>query len=113
MHKETTSRGFGLIRFNDSNGTECTVQESSAYRDEGLIWLGAAKLDVKVMRSFGFGWQNLDIESLPGITAVCGNERMHLTQSVVKEILPILTYFAEHGHLLEETENESTQTSLG
>lgn len=97
MKMDKTSRGFKLGTFNDANGMVCTLQESSAYRQEGLIWLGAKNLEVKVMR--GQGWEILNIEELPGVTSVCGNERMHLTQSQVKDLLPTLEYFAEHGVL--------------
>jgi len=30
------------------------------------------------------------------------NSRMHLTQDMVKELLPVLQYFAEHGVLPSE-----------
>lgn len=97
VKRDTTSRGFGIFCFTDGSGTQCNIQESSACRDEGLIWLGAAQLNVQVMKDNG--WETLNIEKLPDVTSVCGNERMHLTQSNVKELLPLLTYFAEHGVL--------------
>lgn len=97
MEINKTIRGFGLITFPDGNGNICTIQESSACRDEALIWFGPQTLNVQVMR--GNGWEQLDIRKLPNVTEVCGNERMHLTQSQVKELLPVLTYFVEHGEL--------------
>lgn len=97
MEIDTTGRGFGIAYFTDGNGMRCNIQESSACRSEGLLWLGAAQLEVQVFK--GCGWETLDIQDLPEVAEVCGNERMHLTQSNVKELLPLLTYFAEHGTL--------------
>ena len=48
------------------------------------------------------GWHDLDIKQIKGVEEFVANNRMHLSQSMVKEILPILTYFAEHGELPSE-----------
>lgn len=34
---EKTSRGFNIQNFSDANGVSCSLQESSAWQDEGLI----------------------------------------------------------------------------
>lgn len=102
MKFEQTGRGFQLVEFTDRCGETCTIQESSAIDEEGLIWLGCKDLDVKVMKEGLTGWHNLDIKQIKGVEEFVANNRMHLSQSMVKEILPILTYFAEHGELPSE-----------
>lgn len=97
MQTKLTNRGFSLIEFTDGNDNECTIQESSACRDEGLIWFGAKEVEVQYMAE-GLGWQTINFEEEFGKTFI-GNQRMHLTQSQVKELLPVLQYFAEHGEL--------------
>lgn len=97
-----TGRGFPVVEFTDRCGETCTIQESSAIDEEGLIWLGCKDLDVKVMKEGMKGWHNLDIKKINGVEEFVANNRMHLSQSMVKEILPILTYFAEHGELPSE-----------
>lgn len=104
MNISKTSRGFGIMEFLDANGETCTIQESSAYREEGLIWLGAKEVEVKGMGVNG--WESIDFTKEYGSNFV-GNQRMHLSQSDVKDLLPLLTYFAEHGHLPEENEIDS------
>ncbi len=91
-----TSRGFGISNFKDSRGMDCTVQESS---NAGLncIWLGAKEVQVQVMTNNG--WQVVDFSKLCIDNQFVGNQRMHLSQENVKELLPTLQYFAEHGCL--------------
>lgn len=43
MELQFTSRGFGYYQFRDGNDAYCSLQESSAVRDEGCIWLGMDK----------------------------------------------------------------------
>lgn len=74
-----TSRGFAIAEFRDHNGESCSIQESSV-ATEDLIWLGRDDVD-----SHTFG-------------------RMHLTQAMVAELLPLLTRFAETGRLAEDTD---------
>lgn len=93
MQLRPTNRGFSYAEFKDSNGETCTLQESSSY--EPRIWLGAKEVSVKYLKN---GWRELDIPALTGEDFV-GNQRMHLNQSQVKELLPYLQYFAEHGEL--------------
>lgn len=88
-----TVRGFSYAEFKDSNGEVCTLQESSS--NEPRIWLGAKEVSVKYLNN---GWKELDIPALVGEDFV-GNQRMHLNQEQVKNLLPILQYFAEHGEL--------------
>ncbi|AKU44085.1 hypothetical protein CPT_Michonne136 [Citrobacter phage Michonne] len=79
--------------FKDSNGEICTLQRSSSY--EPRIWLGAKEVSVKYLNN---GWKELNIPALTGKDFV-GNQRMHLNQAQVKELLPYLQYFTENGEL--------------
>lgn len=63
-------------RFHDRNDASCSVQESSL-ATEAAIWLGVDHAKPQTQ--------------LP--------TRMHLTQEQVRELLPMLTHFAEHGTL--------------
>ena len=72
MKMRYTTRGFAIVEFKDAFGLACDLQESSADLDERLIWLGTH------------------------------TDRMHLTQSHVRALLPLLQYFAEHGVLPED-----------
>lgn len=72
----TTQRGFNKMEFKDRYGNECSIQKSSL-ATEDAIWFG---IDT-----------NFDGAHV--------NERMHLTQDMVAQLLPILAHFAENGEL--------------
>jgi hypothetical protein len=101
---ELTPRGFQYSKFQDANSKECSIQISSDYREETLLWLGLKGADPVIMatkaKEYGIeteettGWIPYSIPS-----DVLLNTRMHLTQSQVKELIPILEYFVEHGNL--------------
>lgn len=99
---DTTVRGFGYYQFTDRNGRECSLQESSIARIEsedgsvsdGAIWLGIDRDPdgtVPIEK-----W-----DAALQVTVKLG-VRMHLSQSQVRELLPLLTYFVEHGDLPQE-----------
>lgn len=73
MKVEQTSRGFGLVNFTDKYDQSCSLQKSSL-ATEDCIW---------------FGVDN----------AAITHPRMHLTQDMVKELLPYLQKFVETGEL--------------
>jgi len=85
-----TPRGFSIAKFNDRYGQQCSIQKSSL-ATEDAIWLG---VDV------GFKPDHLKASPAEsnGPTFVM-NARMHLTQSMVKHLLPMLTKFAKTGGL--------------
>lgn len=64
-----TCRGFSIATFQDHYDKPCSIQKSSL-ATEDCIWLG---------RSDGDG------------------QRMHLTQAMVKELLPMLKSFVKTG----------------
>jgi hypothetical protein len=100
MKYKITQRGFGYYEFKDGNGAKCSLQESSAARDEGLIWFGMDEdFDGSPVGKF------LQPDTYHPEGTYLG-ARMHLSQSQVHELLPLLTYFAEHGELPTSEEGE-------
>lgn len=81
---EKNCRGFRIARFQDANGDDASIQESSAIADpEALVWLGQQHTKCKD----------------------CGCEmpsRMHLTQSMAAALIPALQHFVETGDLPKE-----------
>jgi len=80
LEVEKTERGFGTIGFEDRYKQKCSLQESSL-ATEAAIWFG------------------VDVD-LNGNEV---NQRMHLTQLQVQDLLPLLQRFAETGYLREQT----------
>lgn len=107
---ERTARGFQIKYFTDSNGEKCSLQISSAIRDEKLIWLGCDEIGLK-MSEPGIGWFDIDTSSR-GHRIFSANNRMHLTQSSVKALLPALMHFAQTGELPEEDPEYMTRDGL-
>lgn len=75
MKIERTNRGFSVARFTDRYKSKCSIQNSSL-ASENAIWLGV----------------DTDFE---------GKEctRMHLTVKMVRELLPLLHDFVDHGSI--------------
>lgn len=82
---EHTERGFGLIKFKDSYGCECSLQESSA-ATLGHIWLGMDK-------------DSKGVAVGPTVDGHTLGARMHLSRMQVAELLPYLQHFAATGEL--------------
>jgi len=76
---DLTQRGFARMEFRDIYDTECSLQKSSL-ADRDAIWLGCDKV------LFHLGEYH--------------NQRMHLDQQAVKELLPYLKRFARTGDFL-------------
>ena len=80
-------RGLTIAEFTDGGGEPCSIQESSGApvdSDEAWIWFGC------------------DRNAKPHhVTGDEGKPRMFLSQSDVRELLPILQQFAETGFLLK------------
>ncbi|CCF19126.1 conserved protein of unknown function [Pseudorhizobium banfieldiae] len=89
---KTTQRGFVVAEFVDRSGVSCSLQESSL-ANEASLWLGCDDADPKILLP-DRGWTQHPF--LPGTVF---NTRMHLTQDMVKDLLPYLQHFAEHGDL--------------
>lgn len=97
MEKKHTNRGFGYYEFNDRYGEKCSLQ-SSSLATESAIWFGIDDANPQILASKvqegGTGWVKYPIPK-----DVLLSTRMHLTQDQVKDLLPILTKFAETGEL--------------
>lgn len=113
LKMEHTSRGFAYANFEDKYGQTCSIQKSSIIPDERggeCIWLGVENPtnEFKVLpqtseaqKKHGFGWQ---IKKLGDLFPDCESmfpDRMHLTQNMVKMLLPALKHFARTGELPE------------
>lgn len=94
MKLELTNRGFTIGDFVDEYGEKCSIQKSSLATKD-CIWLGVNEVRPKVC-VYGQGWKEIP---LPEGAAISG--RMHLSQKLVKELLPFLQHFAETGELPE------------
>ena len=102
-----TVRGFPGVRFSDRYDSPCSVQLSSL-ATEAALWLGvddprpavmardAARVGVETTETVGW-------VPYPVPTEVLLRTRMHLTQSHVQMLLPLLQHFAATGEWLWET----------
>lgn len=93
MRINYTQRGFGRIDFQDANEHECSIQESSA-ATEAKLWLGINNVEVI---DYAGTPRVIDLSELG--TRVQALGRMHLTQDLVRDMLPLLHCFAETGEL--------------
>lgn len=83
-----TSRGFGHLTFLDRYEQICSLQDSSL-ATEPAIWLGVDNVGPSITGPNGQRNEDVSI-------------RMHLTQEMVKELLPYLTEFANNGSYISE-----------
>lgn len=92
-------RGFLRGEFTDAYGAKCSIQESSLAADEAHIWLGCNEIGLQRFEP-GKGWSEVPLEQeAPNGVIHQANTRMHLSQSMVRELLPLLQHFADHGCL--------------
>ena len=98
MELEKTPRGFPILKFQDGNGEECTLQESSAMHGEVWCWLGCSEIGLKRFTP-GPGWEDIELDQHVNGVSHVANNRMHLSQSQVRELLPYLQRFAETGEI--------------
>lgn len=84
MNFTTSQRGFRHGKFHDTYGCECSISESSA-AGYNAIWFGMDR------DNEGNAFKHVDGHPL--------GARMHLSQDQIKELLPILQFFAENGYL--------------
>jgi len=93
LERSKTARGFGLIEFADRYGQHCSLQDSSL-ATEAAIWLGVDNTGPNIK-----GGPNEQYNEPV-------NARMHLTQDMVKQLLPFLTEFAETGEYISNMKGE-------
>ena len=112
LMEKTTDRGFKLYEFTDKGGRQCSIQESSfggvvdaidEDDNDPRIIIGINNPTIKALIP-NHGW--VDIEP-PGLRhdytgeeyTTFVNGRMELSQTQVKELLPILEKFVKDGCL--------------
>lgn len=95
---DKTNRGFGIVKFKDEYGVDCSLQKSSL-ADNDCIWLGVEDLQPKILAckvngGIPNGWVDYEISK-----DVLFHKRMHLTRDMVKQLLPLLQKFVKTGEL--------------
>ena len=83
---DQTQRGFAIKRFKDRYGCNCSIQKSSL-ATEDAIW---------------FGIDAAFPSAAETVSGTIPERRMHLTQEMVAELLPLLQHFVETGELDEQ-----------
>ena len=111
---ELTTRGFAINHFTDRNGQDCLLQESSicADKDGAYIWLGCNNPEGKfavfpqmmtdaTSQALGLhsGWNEKSLKKMFPDCDINTSDRMHLSQKMVKKLLPALQYFVKTGSL--------------
>jgi len=123
LELNVTARGFGVMEFQDGNGEPCSIQCSSAWRENdfnpigddpgeetliapgtSMLWLGVDDPNPQIMRSYarelglpdseGDGWMAYPIPK----GAYCST-RMHLTRANAAALGEMLTVWANTGEL--------------
>jgi hypothetical protein len=89
-----TQRGFGIGKFKDSYGNDCSIQKSSSASDD-FIWIGIDNPKLTVFEDENMG--KYISTSLPKNWMV--DSRMHLSRNQVAQLLPALQRFVERGEL--------------
>lgn len=98
IEKGKTGRGFGLITFSDRYQQVCSLQDSSL-ATEPAIWLGVSATGP--ILDGPNGQKNEDV-----------NSRMHLTQAMVKQLLPYLQEFANTGEYVANMKIANAKKSV-
>lgn len=94
MKFQNTERGFPLVEFDDLYGNKCSIQKSSAAMYDA-IWMGIRDPVVNVL--VDGKWQDVILPKEALISS-----RMHLSQKMVRDMLPALEHFAKTGELPDE-----------
>lgn len=113
MKANKTQRGFSFGNFNDGNGQSCSIQESSAYREGGMLWLGCNEIRLNGFFPYRGGWIEYSDDQLKEILTkhqncgvdcdtVLANTRMHLTRENVEELVSVMSHWLKTGDLPEE-----------
>jgi hypothetical protein len=114
MEFTPTNRDFYRGEFTERNGHVCSLQESSAMDEEGLIWLGINEADPEYCPMNGTGWHKMPLPDCvkPGMDTLF-HTRMHLSQTHVQELMPSLMHFVKYGNLPDESNDETKQEMDG
>lgn len=101
---EKTNRGFDYMKFEDTYGSECSLQKSSSAM-EPKIWFGVNDVKPQIMVSDAIklglptngetnGWIPFKVPE-----EVMFSDRMHLNQRLVNKLIPYLIEFIDTGEL--------------
>lgn len=101
-----TDRGFGIVSFVDRYKSKCSLQESSIATD-ACVWLGVVDANPMVLAQDAIRLGRLDLTGdkttgwvkFPVPEEVSFTTRMHLTQNMVADLLPLLENFVKTGRL--------------
>ena len=96
MERSTTNRGFAIYESKDSNGVDFSIQKSSSAMED-KIWFGANDIGLKHFKAH-VGWSDVELTDTIEEHYVANN-RLHLNQEQVAELLPILQKFVETGEI--------------
>jgi len=93
MEIKKTNRGFPIVEFRDRYDVKCSLQISSLAAADRCIWFGCEGSEIQIMVPKK-GWTNIPMPENCHM-----NTRMHLSQSLLKELLPHLIKFADTGEI--------------
>jgi hypothetical protein len=112
--KESNERGFLIGKFLDRNHIPCYLKELCIIDEEGCILFGVDSNDPKSKPKYfdaKQGWIPLPLSKDIMESNILYNSSMRLSQSMVKELLPALTFFVENGYLPSEGDIPETNKS--
>ena len=98
---DRTQRGFGIGKFSDRYGEECSIQDSSL-ATERAIWLGVANPKPQLLVP-GKGWATVPLPDGAHISA-----RMHLTVPLARELMILLQRFIDRGTITPDEGEEGS-----
>jgi len=93
-----TLRGFAIANFYDPYGNKCSLQKSNAAMYDAVRF-GISNPEINVLMNGQ--WKSVELPEGAVIRS-----RMHLSQKMVRELIPALEYFAEHGELPDQDTSE-------
>lgn len=107
MEIKKTNRGFDYSEFTDAYGSKCSLQKSSSAMTD-RIWFGVSEIKPRIMAHDAIklgldnkgetnGWVDFDVPK-----EVLFNDRMHLDQNMIHNLMPALTAFEDTGELTDE-----------
>ena len=114
-----TQRGFRIGEFTDRYGMACSIRESSI---EACLWLGTDSRDCKILAKDAVDL-GMDVINSGGVVAgwvdypipdqVVLPGRMHLTQDMAAQLIPILQHFVETGEIPSFAEKAAQAFRVG
>lgn len=97
---DKTQRGFGIGKFKDLYGEDCTIQDSSL-ATQAAIWLGISNPRIMTFRP-GEGWKDFPLPSDAHVFS-----RMHLSIPQAKELRIALDRFIATSFVTPENDSDA------